>query len=247
MAVSIRFEEGAWGGAPTRDLEEVARSVASAFPVFGVDESISIIAFPAKTDDEPPLAYAARGPAGEYLVRLQIQGCVWAQAAYQFAHEFCHVLADPGTRPDDRFAWIEEVLCEAGSLFALRHMAASWSVTPPYPQWLPYSINLATYANKHVTCVERCLPSDCIFSDWLRARIPLLQVDSIRRADNTIIAKELLPFFERDARSWEAIRYLHAWNRSSDSTVSSFLFDWAAVCPTAESRALVGAIASRLT
>lgn len=81
-------------------------------------------------------------PASEAVVWLGTHGRVWAQVAFQFAHEFCHVIADPKTMPWDRFLWIEEAICEAASLFALRCMAKTWAVAPPYPNWQDYSVKL---------------------------------------------------------------------------------------------------------
>jgi hypothetical protein len=76
--------------------------------------------------------------SGDVRVLLNTQGRYWAQVAYQFAHEFCDVLAnvppnDPGWKPSE---WIEESLCETASQFALRSMARSWAIALPYGAWV---------------------------------------------------------------------------------------------------------------
>lgn len=55
---------------------------------------------------------------GSFEIRLNVWGTLWARLAFQFAHEYCHVLADPRSfpLPIDRCCWIEEVICETASL-----------------------------------------------------------------------------------------------------------------------------------
>ena len=82
---------------------------------------------------------------------------VWARLAEQFAHEYCHAIADPGTLEIGQFTWIEGMLCETASLFALRHMAEMWAETPRYPSWRDYSASLAGYRAEHLATPSNCL------------------------------------------------------------------------------------------
>ena len=57
-----------------------------------------------------------------------------AYRAYQFAHEFCHILCNF----DDDWKgnnWFEETMCETSSLFVLRRLSKEWEERPPYPAW----------------------------------------------------------------------------------------------------------------
>jgi hypothetical protein len=243
MGVVIRANEGDWGGAQLSDIEAVARSAADTFAAFEDDEVIAITLEPTASEDDLPRTLSGTGP-GRSVVRLNVRGNLWARLAYQFGHEFCHVLADPTTRSNraTRFTWIEEALCETGSLFALRSMAKRWARNPPYPSWREYSSSLAEYEAEHVSQPMRSLPLEATFADWLNYRLPMLEADPYRRDDNTIVAKEFLRVFETDRAAWRAMRCLHSAPRSSEASLAGFMSDWARAC-SAEDRRGVGSIA----
>ncbi|MDP9257787.1 MAG: hypothetical protein M3Q31_14695, partial [Actinomycetota bacterium] len=180
---------------------------------------------------DPPIALFARNARGEFVVRLNVRGNLWARLVYQFAHELCHVLADPRTFTVDRFTWIEEALCETASLFALERLASDWAETPPYPNWREYAGALADYKAKRVSDPMHSPPPGVPFTTWLAQRLPLLESDAGRRDDNTVIAKGLLPIFAADRGAWRALRYLHSGPRSSARSPAGFMQQWAAACP----------------
>ena len=71
--------------------------------------------------------------AGRIAIGLATQDTYWAQYSFQFAHEFCHALANYSNNqrqviPSTKNAnlWLEESLCETASLFALRAMSREW-------------------------------------------------------------------------------------------------------------------------
>src|SRR5450759_2591810 len=65
-----------------------------------------------------PVTHFERGPSGEIRVELNVEGPYWAQFAFQFGHEMCHVLCEYGDYPNPN-KWFEETLCETASLFVL--------------------------------------------------------------------------------------------------------------------------------
>ena len=244
MGVAIRADQGDWGGARLSDIEAVARSAADSFDAFDNDEAVAIALEPTASEEDPPRTLQGTGP-GRSVVRLNVRGNLWARLAYQFGHEYCHVLADPTTYWTDRerrFAWIEEALCETASLFALRSMAKEWAVNPPFPSWREYSFSLAKYEAEHVSDPIRSLPPKARFSDWLNHRLPLLEADPYRRDDNTIIAKELLRVFETDHAPWRAVRHLHSAPQSSEGSLAGFMSDWARAASSADGGQVVGSI-----
>jgi hypothetical protein len=193
------------------------------------------------------MALDTLAPGGEFQVRLNVWGKKWAQLAYQFAHEFGHVLADSRTfpLPHDRCSWIEEALCSAASIVALKEMAAKWAVTPPYPNWAAYAPELRTYLDNHLSEADHCLPEGVSFAEWLRGKRPLLEAEGETRTDITpiagelvVIAKELVPILESDTTAWKAIRRLHDQTRTADTTPEEHLAAWQASCPKSQ-RAVV--------
>src|SRR5712692_2930513 len=178
MPVTVRATDdgdGDWGGAALADIEAIANSAARCFSVFDDEESVAITLLAMTkgpmTVQDPSL------PAGEAVVWLGTHGTVWAQVAFQFAHEFCHVIADPRTMPWDRFLWIEETICETASQFAVRCMAKTWAVAPPYPNWQDYSVKLEEYVSARMSEPEHCLPPGVQFRAWLADHLRLLQED----------------------------------------------------------------------
>src|SRR6476659_5661383 len=99
MGVAIRANEGDWGGAQLSDIEAVARSAADSFAAFDDDEAIAITLEPAANEDDLPMTLST-SDRGRSVVRLNVRGNLWARLAYQFGHEYSHVLADPTTRSD---------------------------------------------------------------------------------------------------------------------------------------------------
>ena len=125
MQIAVVVAAG-WEGAGAADIVAVVRSVADCFPV-EVPESRAISL---QQTDGDPRALSQLDGAGNFVVRVTVRDTGWAQLAFQFAHEYCHVLADPRTVAFDRFHWIEESMCEAASLFAMRRLSLTWRTAP---------------------------------------------------------------------------------------------------------------------
>ena len=127
------------------------------------------------------------------------------------------------------------------SLYALRTLAETWGVAPPFEQWRDYAPALAAYDAEHRADPARTLPPGVPFSTWLGERLPLLEADAGRRGDNTVVARELLPVFERGGpTAWRAVRFLHTWTPTPDASLADFLEGWAEACPVEP----VGVVAS---
>ena len=245
MGLSLRVSPGDWGGVAPEFIEAVAVSAADSFAACDEDEPVAIELRATASDQDPPKAHSALSPDGAFVIEANVRGAFWAQLAYQFAHEFCHVLADPRTIVWDRFTWIEEVLCETASLFAIRRMAESWRSAPPYPFWRDYSTRLWEYEGAHIAEPSRCVPSGESFESWLVRMVPLLEADSGRREDNTVIAKELFPIFESTPGAWRAVRSLHVAPRSALSS-AEYLSGWVELAPEGH-RAVIREIQRTLT
>lgn len=241
MRVFLRIADGDWGGASNDNIEAVAHCVVDAL-TGEVEGEASIVL---QVTDGTPIALSQLSSRGEFVVRVCVRGNRWAQLGFQFAHEFCHVLADATSWRRDRFAWLEESICETASLFALRSMAHAWASRPPYPQWRAYAVDLFSYAEQRMQEEAHALPAGVGLSEWLVGQLPVLEADPERRGDNTIIAKALLPIFETDPTAWRAVRHLHAWPRDDAASLSEFLSSWRSACP-ADARSAVERIADTL-
>jgi hypothetical protein len=209
MTVSIEVLDSDWGGAVTADIAAVIDSVAACFECALSERPIEAI-----------------------RVLLNARGRLWAQYAYQFAHELCHVQANFCPPLQHPSKWIEESLCEMSSLFAINSMSHCWHSSPPYPNWKSYAPKLKQYLEDHCSKPEHQVPTGKSFGEWLLSRLHLLRADAFRRADNTIVARELLSIFEQDPNAWCAVRYLNLWNTSQDASIPEFCDRWRQATPS---------------
>jgi len=247
MDLSIMATEGDWGGALAADVTAVVKSVAQCFEEAVLERPVEAIRVePTPGVLDPPITLFDRAESGEVRVLLNARGNLWARLAFQFAHEFCHVLSNFNEPAHHSSRWLDESLCETCSLFALRAMAASWRHSPPYPNWAPYAASFTEYLEQRWNEPGHQLPAGVAFPQWLASQLPVLRGDSGRRADNTLVALRLLPVFEENADAWRAVRYLSLWDASQDSSVEHFCAHWRETVP-ARLCSVVDRIERRLT
>jgi len=74
----------------------------------------------------------------------------------------------------------------------------------------------------------------------------LLKEDALRRSDNTVIARALLPVFWDEPQSWTALRHLNLWDMRDTASLPAYFSQWRSVVPQSLSDHIV-AIEKRLT
>ncbi|MYD14877.1 MAG: hypothetical protein F4107_09090 [Gemmatimonadetes bacterium] len=194
------------------------------------DETIRVVNVAVQ---EPPRALY-RGPHDvAYTVNLTAKDRHWAQFAYQFAHEFCHVLSGHERLRDNPNNWLHEAICELGSLFVLRRMGKRWDSEAPYPNWISYSQSLTDYAVSVMEKYRRC-PLKATLGAWLSANEEAMRSCPYLRDKNGVVALRLLPVFEEYPHGWNAVRmlppstgraveYIEAWKASVGDADRSFV------------------------
>src|SRR5213076_2579399 len=145
--IDIRVQAGGFGGASAADVTAVLQSAAGELSRYWPGTQLPSIDVYHRADH--PQTDSRRGAGNWIAVGLTARDNHWAQYSFQFAHEFCHALANysNSSRPLVRYPrhanlWLEESLCETASLFALRAMGRSWETDPPYPVWRGYVASL---------------------------------------------------------------------------------------------------------
>jgi len=214
--LSIRVGADAWGDAGTVDIRRVLESTAAElwnyFPGRRLDPIL------VQHSRRSPITLFRRGRNGEYFVKLNVQGRYWCQFAYQFAHEFCHILANYSHKTPRANKWFEESLCELASIFALRKMARTWKTSPPYPHWKGYASAIQKYVDDLTDPKDNRLPAGTTLAKWYKDNAAGLRKAPCLRAKNRIVANTLLPLFEADPESgWAAVEYLNSGKADSDS------------------------------
>jgi beta-glucosidase len=238
QALDIRpAPNAAWGGAYV-DVKKVLYSAAETlWPYFPGRTLKPMLVQPTGG----PITLFRRGPKGEYFVLLNTGKRLWAQHAYQFAHEFTHILANYDEHEQGN-KWFEESICETASLFALRRMSETWKTNPPYPNWKDYSPALKKYADDRIHGGQ--LPPGKTLAQWYRENDALLRKDPGLRDKNTIVAVALLPLFEKQPESWETITWLNDGAPHPARSFAQYLADWHARVPE-KSQAVVRQIAAQ--
>ena len=187
-----------------------------------------------------PITLYQRGPNDEIFIRLNTGKTFWAQYAFQFSHELCHVLCEYDADPHGN-NWFEESICELASLYTLRQMGETWKENPPFDHWKSYSKHLASYAQQRMERSE--LGKDETLADWLRKNIQTLYANATRRDLNLVVATKLLPMFEENPEYWQAIEYLNKAKPKQRQSFQRYLSDWRDSCPD-EQKGVVDKIAA---
>jgi len=242
VQLNLRIADNNWGEGPQANIETVARLVVGAFePALSGTGRLDLLL----EQNEQPRAVSTLSDQGEFVIHLSGPSMYCLQLTYQLGHEFTHVMAGPLDWKPDRFAWFEECLADVGSLFALNGVARNWESQHLRPGWDANPMNCRIYAANYLNEPGRSLSGGVDFKQWLTSELPSLKVEDAQRPRFTIIARHLLPVFERDPTAWRAIRYLHGFERPAGMTFAEFLKSWRDWCPT-ESQHTVDVIAAAL-
>jgi hypothetical protein len=135
------------------------------------------------------------------------------------------------TGTDGAAGWLEESLCECGSLFALRAMSKTWETEPPYTNWKSFAPKLADYANQRMTDPKHQLREKQTFVNWLKANIDDLRGACCMREKNTLIAMQMLPVFEKHPEGWASMIHFRRSESGPQASLADHFRGWAHACP----------------
>lgn len=229
----IRVSRDHWGGATPGEIHDVLVTTARELQVFFPERAGEAIL----VEHSPlfPMVLYERNGNGEYVIHLTVSGPRWAEYAYEFAHELCHIYANYQQRPHSAAAahqWFEEALCETVSLFVLRRMGRRWqergaAYRAYAPIFFEYAELLLNEPHRHGALA---------LAPWYAANASRLANDPYRRNDNEYCANRLLPLFEAQPEGWKALPYLNAPTAASSLSFSDYLQHWHAAVPPAQRR-----------
>jgi hypothetical protein len=234
--LDIRVQSNGFGSASSADITALLRS--AAFELWQHCPRTQLDGIDVYHRADHPQTDFKRTPEGRIAIGLATQNTHWAQYSFQFAHEFCHTLANFSNSPrrSARYPpqanfWLEESLCETASLFTLRAMSRSWQTAPPYPPWRDYAPWLNAYAEQRIALPEHQLPPGMSFLNWFHEHQSALRKNPALREWNTTIAIQLLPVFEAEPRGWEAVTFLNRHIQDANGTLAQHLARWRSQCP----------------
>ena len=235
--MQLHVLQGDWGEARLNDIEKVLIDTASHLNTLlrnPFEEIIHVKPLPLEIDPYTPHVEWRESPDEPFVIWLAVRDCYWCQYAYQFSHEFCHVLSHYNRLRDNPNNWFHEAICELASVFTLRRMAETWKTNPPYPNWVSYAPALNNYAQELLSRPERNLSEHMPLQDWLSSHEESLREKRDQRGKNAAVAYSLLSIFENCPAGWNAIRnlpdysgwleeYLADWHSSVDTADKSFV------------------------
>jgi len=221
--------EAAGFEASERDIKAVCDSAAG--ELWRHLKPYKLDAFVVKRGHKGPFFSFVKNSRGELEILLDTGKTYWSQYAYQFSHEFLHLLCGSAAR-DPRNLWFEETLAETSSLFVMRAMARSWKKKPPYPHWADYRDSLRQYVDNIV--VGRALVSEINrdgLGSFYRKRSGELEKNCCAREVNGAMAVVLLRYFEEKPERWEAVRWLNGSKSRKGQTFRQYLRTWLDAAP----------------
>lgn len=236
VSPDVIVSAGGWGVATPREVRAIVLSATDEIgrhcPRTRIGE---IVVY--HRDDHPHTAWE-RTADGNIAVGLAAGDRQCAQMAFQFAHEFCHVLANHSNgRPRALRAqgrpnlWLEESLAETASLFALRAMARSWERHAPFREWRAYAPEFSSYAAERMRSAGAEPGVD--FARWFRENEPAMRRNAELRERNAVVALRLLPLLDAEPRGWEAATFMNLGTQDRRQPLGAFLADWQRNCPAA--------------
>ena len=230
--LDIRFTQKGFRTVP-ENFVAVCNSAAMAIARHYPERKFKPILIP-KANHGYPVQLDRKGPNGESRIMLSVSdGWGWAQIAFQFSHEFTHIVINqdqPSAGPNH---WINEAFCEAASYHAIMVMAKEWRTHPPYPNWKGYAKHLDSYAGNYLK-KENAKPEGMEFIPWLRKHEKALRLG--KRYPNREVYKyvsyQLYGLIERNPKHLAAIGLLNTGLKDQALTTRQYLARWKKVLPS---------------
>ena len=220
--MQLHVQQADWGGARLNDIERLLNNTASHLDRLLRTPFQGTICVKPSPPGEPPRTFYRESPDDPFVIQLTARDHRWSQFAYQFSHEFCHVLSNYENLKANPNNWFHEAICELASVFTLRRMAERWQTNPPYPNWADYVAALRDYSEKRLSRQEVQLPEGVTLQTWLSSQEESLRKDEYQREKNDLVAYALLPIFENSLEGWNAIRNFP----TSSGHLADYLLDW---------------------
>ena len=228
--VKITVEPCNCGDARVRDIEAVLVDTASHIERRLREPLSGTIVVLTTAPEEDRITLYRHESDDPFPIKLSSRNRKWSQFAFQFAHEFCHVLSGYESLRENPNNWFGETLCEVASLFCLRRKAESWQHTPSFPNWAGCADSLLEYVDDRWLRDEAKLPPGTTLGQWLFDQEDSLRRDAYPRGKNSVVAHPLLPIFEAHPSGWNAVRRLP----NATGMLADYLAEWQASVDTVD-------------
>ena len=219
----VDVEPYGWNDANPEDVYKIVVSAGSTLLEYGNGLNLQPILL--RNHPQGPLTLYRLPTQNQYTVLVHITDRKWSQLAYQFSHEFCHILSNYDTSRNSANQWFEEAVCEGASLYTLKRMSETWRTDPPHQNWRSYSSSLATYLRHYLQENHRYLEAGTDLSDWYAKEKRSLRHNHGQRHKNEIVGTKIFYYFLESPDRWRSIRYLNL-TRAPDLSLQQYLGVW---------------------
>jgi hypothetical protein len=220
--MKILVTPGDWGAAQPAVIEVLLLNVASQLNKNLREPFLETIKIEHVPPSEPPRAVYRHSKKDPFTIRLSARDTYWAQFAFQFSHEFCHLLSGFEELKNNPNNWFHEAICDLASVFTLRRMAVEWLMHPPYSHWDTFAPHLLAYATQYASRPEAQLPAGTTLASWMIKHEEELRKNPVQRDLNSVVAFALLPAFESEPGGWNSIRRFP----TSTESLEKYLKQW---------------------
>jgi hypothetical protein len=224
---------GDWGGSPPEAAARVLarmREVSLAGVRLLSDQQPAALRVDEHTSG-PPAIWLHKDPPKVAWIIVDIGARDWCKLAYQFGHEFGHVLCNswgPQAKPQPPSQWLEEALVEAFSIRGLGLLAASWEANPPFAGDAAFAGAIRQYRADLIEQYGSEPVPDGDVGRWFcqhRSSLPQGVSEEEGPAILSILAE-----FENDQACVEDLGALNRWPARTAVAVEEFLTLWQASC-----------------
>ncbi len=234
-----------WGTAPTSNIKALCENVALHFQEQLRDEH--------KINGTLTVVYYADGPIAfyksyfggapdEYRIGLTVTDTYWSQFAYQFGHEFCHLMQNHDETKNSPNDYFEEAICQLANLWVIKRMAETWEDRPPYANWRNYRHSLKSYADTLIN--KASVQYAGTGADWLQEwedRMRSKEPGAFNYQRVSQLSYKFLPIFEDNPKAWNAVRQMP----TSTAKMPQYIREWYNTVDT-EDKPVVAAIAEEM-
>ena len=203
LKIQLHVSQSDWGDIQPNEIAVLLQDTAfhiNRFLRIPFHEKIQVV--PSQVD-HPKVLY--RSSAEEpYIIWTSVRDHFWCKFAYQFSHEFCHILSGYENLRENPNNWFHEAFCELASVFTIRRMAQRWKTHPAFPKRTDYAASLRDYWQNLLNNQEAQLPEDMTLHSWLSLREDELRENPVagreQRNNQALAAYQLLSLFEKVPR-----------------------------------------------
>jgi hypothetical protein len=160
----------------------------------------------------------------------------WSKLAYQFGHEFGHVLCNswgPDAKPRNPCQWLEEALVESFSIRGLGLLADSWAANPPFPGNAAFAGAIRQYRD-NVLAKYRAVATEhgatLSLAAWFQAWRGSLEADGAVGGEARAVIPAVLAELLAEPGGIEGMGALNRWPGRSGVPMEDYLRLWKRSC-----------------